>query len=281
MGTAVPKNWAPPVPKNWVAPSCSKEEVTGKETRTTTTASRDAEVSTDIHTLAESSSSVLDPGPGPEEAGPRDVELPGEVTVPRIPAADVPANAAVPPPAPLAPPPATVLPVVADLPAELVSAAAEAIPGASRAWLSSLLRDCGGYGVDLALLVVAWVKIRRAEKPGRYARVALGGWLNQLRTGELTLEDVRSEVRGRSGARGSPRPFDPVSSLARMACEGWELLAIGPDRVQWSEIAGRSAVEWRRFPSDLREQIEAHKAELKAYVLKRAAERGKTVALRA
>ncbi len=34
---------------------------------------------------------------------------------------------------------------------------------------------------------------------------------------------------------------------------------------------------WEKLPEDLRQQIAAHKAELKAYVLKRAAERGKAV----
>jgi hypothetical protein len=281
LGTAVPRNWAPPVPKNWAPPSSLKEEVTEKETRTTTTATHDAGVSTDIHTLPESSSSVLTLDPEPAEARSAMVEALGDDTAVQAPAVDTCTHLAVPPPAPIATPPVPAgPPVAAALPAELVTAAAEVIPGASRAWLASLLRDCGGYGLDLALLVLAWVKIRRAEKPGRYARVALGGWLNKLRSGELTLEDVRAEVGGRVGTRGSPRPFDLVASLARMACEGWELVAIGPDRVKWSEIAGRSAVEWRRLPSDLREQIETHKAELKAYVLKRASERGKVVALR-
>ena len=184
------------------------------------------------------------------------------------------------PPAPIATPPApVVLPVAAEPPAELVAAAAEAIPEASQQWVRSFLRDCGEYGLDLALLVVAWVRIQRAEKPSRYARVSLSGWLNQLRAGEKTLEDVQAEVRGRAGLRGSPRPFDASACLARMACEGWELVPIGPDRVKWSEIASQPTVEWRCIASDLRQQIEAHKAELKAYVLKRAAERAKSVAL--
>lgn len=66
-----------------------------------------------------------------------------------------------------------------------------------------------------------------------------------------------------------------------MACSGWELVTVGPDRVKWSEKPGWSACLWKQVPSDLRQQVEEHKAELKAYVLKRASERGKAVALRA
>jgi hypothetical protein len=158
-----------------------------------------------------------------------------------------------------------------------VAATAAAIPGASRGWLAGLLHDCGAYGLDLALLVVAWVKIRRPEKPTRYAQVALAGWLNKLRSGAMTLEDVRSEVRGRPGAGGEPRRFDPAICLARLACDGWTIVADGPDRVRRMEIPGRDASFWRHVPSDLRQQIEEHKAELKAYVLNRAAGREKAV----
>jgi hypothetical protein len=282
LGTTVPKNWAPMVPKNWVPPSSSKEEFTGEETETTTTAMHGTEAPTDIHPLPESSSSVLTPDPEPEETGQPKAEALGDDAARQDPAAQTSTHLTVTPPAPIeaAPAPA-VLPVAAELPAELVSAAAEAIPGASRAWLSSLLRDCGGYGLDLALLVVAWVKIRRAEKPTRYARVALGGWLNKLRAGVLTLEDVRAEVKGRAGTRGSPRPFDPAVCLARLASLGWAIVPHGADQVIPTEIPGRGAPLWKTLPEDLRQQVAGHKAELKAYVLKRAADRGKSVALRA
>jgi hypothetical protein len=175
------------------------------------------------------------------------------------------------------PPPAP----AAGLPAELVAAAAEAIPGASREWVGSLLRDCGGHGLDLALLVVAWVKLQRPAKPARYARVALSNWWTQLQSGAMTLEDVRAEVQGRSGSRASPRPFDPSVCLARLACEGWTIEPHGPDQVIRRELPDRPVVEWRRVPSDLRQQLEEHKVEVKAYVLNRASERGKAVALRA
>jgi hypothetical protein len=278
LGTMVPKNWAPSVPKNWAPSPYSKEEVTEKETETTTTARHEASASAGIHVLPESSSSFLDPGPGPEETGPPGAEAIGDDTAPQDPAAGASKHLIVPPLAPLAMPPApAVPPVAADLPAELVAAAAEAIPGASPEWVRALLRDCRGYGLDLALLVVAWVKVRRPDKPSRYARSALAGWLNKLRAGELTVEDVRAEVQGRSGPRASPRPFDPSVCLARMANLGWTLSPIGPDRVKWSEIPGRSASLWGHVPSELRQQLEEHKAELKAYVLRRAAERGKAV----
>jgi hypothetical protein len=282
LGTMVPKNWAPSVPKNWAPSPYSKEEVTEKDTETTTTARHEAPASAGIHVLPESSSSFLNPGPGPEETGPPGVEATGDDTAPQDPAAGASTHLVVPSPAPIATPPAAAVPpVAAELPPELVAAAAGAIPGASPEWVRALLRDSGGYGLDLAMLVVAWVKVRRPDKPGRYARVALGGWLNQLRAGELTLEDVRAEVQGRSGPRASPRPFDPSVCLARMACAGWELVPIGPDRVKWSGIPGRDASLWGHVPSELRQELEQHKAELKAYVLKRAAERGKAVALRA
>ena len=282
-GTAVPKNWAPTVPKNWVPPSCSKEEVTERETRTTTTASHDAEAPTDTEALPESSSSsILDREPEPEEIGTPGVELPGEVAAPRPAAAGASTHLTVTPPAPIEAAPAPVVrPVAAELPAELVTAVAEAIPGASRAWVSGLLSDCGEYGLDLALLVVAWVKIRRAEKPARYARVALSGWLNKLQSGVLTLEDVRAEVKGRPGSRGSPRPFDPSICLARLASLGWDLVPHGADQVIWAEIPDKGTPLWRTLPRELRQEVAEHEAELKAHVLKRAAERGKSVALRA
>ena len=58
-------------------------------------------------------------------------------------------------------------------------------------------------------------------------------------------------------------------------------MPIGPDRVKRAEIPGRVASLWKHVPSELRQQLEEHKAELKAYVLRRASERGKAVALRA
>lgn len=229
-----------------------------------------------------SSSSILLLEPELERAGDCVVEVPGNVVAPEIPAVDAPTHLVAPSPAPVSPPPAPPVPVVAvEVPAELVAAAAEAIPDASRAWVRSLLADCGEYGLKLALLVVAWVKIQRAAKPGRYARVALSGWLNKLRDGVLTLEDVRTEVHGRSGTLASSRPFDPAVCLARLASHGWALVPRGADQVERAEIPDRGAPLWKHVPSDLRQQLEEHKAEVKAYVLKRAAERGKAVAIRA
>jgi hypothetical protein len=263
--TSVPKNWAPPVPKNWGAsvpknwaPSpCSKE---GEVTRETTTTDE-----------AGSSSSFFDPKPEPEGNGPLGAAVHTNPPAPQVPTVGESIH-------PIVTPSALPIPTVAtDLPAELVTAAAEAIPGASREWLSGLLRDCGGYGLDLALLVVAWVKIQRPAKPARYARVATSNWLTKLRAGELTLADVRAEVQGRSGPRASPRPFDPSICLARMESMGWTLRPQGPDQVMWTELPDRGPPAWKRLPSDLREEVNAHRAELKAYVLKRAAERGKAV----
>jgi hypothetical protein len=162
-----------------------------------------------------------------------------------------------------------------------VTAAAEAIPGASREWLASLLRDCGEYGPDLALLIVAWVKTRSPQKPTRYARVALSGWLTRLRAGAMTLEDIRAELKGGSGPPGLRRPFEASVCLARLESHGWTIAAAGPDRVMTAELPGRGAPLWKDLPRDLRREVEEYKAELKAYVLERASGWGKAVALRA
>lgn len=272
LGTTDPRNWGPPVPKNWGPSPYSKEGITGQETETTTTAMHGASVST----VSGSSSSVSDSTPEPDATGPPDAGLPGKVTDARTAAAETSTHLLLTPPAPVEVPAA-----LAKLPPELVAAAAEAVPGASGAWVSSLLRDCGGYGLELALLVLAWTKARRPDRPARYARTALAGWLNRLEAGELTMADVRAEVQGRPGPRSSPRPFDPAVCLARLARDGWTIAPHGPDQVIRVEIPGRDATLWRHVPSDLRQQVEEHKAELKAYVLKRAAERGKAVGLRA
>ena len=230
-----------------------------------------------------SSSSILllEPEPEPEPAGDSVAEAPENVIAPEPPVASASTHLVAPSPAPVETPPAPAVAVVAtEVPAELVAAAAEAIPGVSQEWVRSLLRDCGSYGLDLALLVMAWVKIRADQAPIQYARVALGGWLKQLRAGEKTLEDVRCEVQGRPGSRASSRPFDPAVCLARLASHGWAIVPHGVDQVVRAEIPGRGAPLWKHVPSDLRQQLEEHKAEVKAYVLKRAAERAKAVALR-
>jgi hypothetical protein len=166
---------------------------------------------------------------------------------------------------------------VTELPAELVAAAVEAMPSASREWIRSFLRDCSGYGLELALLVIAWVKIRRPSKPTRYARVSLAEWLTKLRAGEMTVEDVRAEVHGQPVLRASPSPFNPAACLARLQSVGWTIVPRGPDQVVRVEIPGRGAPLWSTLQSELRRQVEAHKAELKAYVLNRASERKEVV----
>ena len=279
---AVPKNWAPAVPKNWAPPPCIKKETSKK----TTTEATDAGSS--------SSSSSLDPeGPEPGEiqgleamssgASPQPAHPspalaePPRFTVP-IGASPRPAH---PSPAPAEPPRFTVPSEASEPPAELVAAAAESVPGASREWVSGLLRGCGPHGVELALLVLAWVKRRRPERPERYAWTAMSGWLNRLKAGELTLEDVRAEVHGRVNRGGSPRPFDPSAWLARLESHGWTVEAVGADQVRNVEIPGRGAPLWKHLPGDLLQGLREHRAEVKAYALARASERGKSVALRA
>lgn len=265
LGTTVPRTWAPPVPRTWAPLPCSKEE-TLKETTTTAVAG---------------SSSSLDHGSEPDRDEPPGIAIPGETTAPHGLAVTEPRPTIVLSPAPAEAPPAAPSTAPA-LPAELAAAAATAIPGASREWLESLLRDCGDYGPDLALLVLEWVKRQAPKAPTRYARVALSGWLMKLEARVLTLEDVRSEVRGRSGPLpAAGRPFDPKVCLARLASLGWAIVPHGGDQVIPREIPGRGAPLWRNLPEDLRRQVELHRAELKAHVLNRASERGKAVALRA
>jgi len=275
LGTAVPRNWAAAVPKNWVS-SIYKEEVTGEKTLTTTTTGEDnARATTDIHAFSRSSLSSFDPVPEPEpKGGSPHVQPSGNGTTPEDLAADTSTQ-------PIdqieRPTGASAPPAVTELPAELVAAVAEAMPGVSREWVRSLLRDCGGYGLELALLVVAWIKIQHPKKPTRYARVSLAGWLNRLRAGELTVEDVRVEVHGRSAPRASPRPFDPGACLARLQSLGWTIVPHGPDQVVLVEIPDGGWPSWESLQSDLRQQVASHKAELKAYVLNRAAERSQVV----
>ena len=125
-----------------------RREITEKETETTTTLMHGAPASADVHALPESSSSVLDPGP---EGGPGipASRLPGEDTAPRDPRGRCIHASGRPLPCPDRDPagPRRVPPAAAGLPAELVAAAAEAIPGASREWVQGLLRGCGGYGL--------------------------------------------------------------------------------------------------------------------------------------
>ena len=52
---------------------------------------------------------------------------------------------------------------------------------------------------------------------------------------------------------------------------------IGTVLENFTKIPNRGAPTWRRLPADLRDQIEAYKPELKAYVLKRAAEWRRTL----
>lgn len=266
LGASVPKNWGPSVPKNWGLTPYSKEKTVQK---TTTIAD------------AGSSSSPLDPGPDSERDSHPGVEVLGDTATPQAPAANASTQPIALSPAPVPEPAPAVPTVAAGVPAELAAAVAEAIPGASREWAQSLLRDCGGYGLDLALLVLSWVKLQRPTKPTRYARVALSSWLTRLQAGAMTLEDVRAEVQGRSGPRSSPRPFDPSACLARLESLGWTIVPQGTDRFIRVELPGQGAPLWSRLPSELRQEVESHKAELKAYVLSRASERGKTVALRA
>jgi hypothetical protein len=266
---SAPNSWAPPVPKNW-APSPYLEETSKKTTTETTDAG------------SSSSSPVLDPG-GPEPSADRVPKPPApeEIPAPRPTAAAAPPRPVAPSPAPGEPPRFAAPIAAAGPPAELAAAAAEAVPGASREWVEGLLRGCGVHGLELALRVLAWVKRRRPERPERYAWTALSGWLNRLRAGELTLEDVRAEVHGRANRGGSPRPFEPSAWLSRLESHGWTVEAVGPDRVRNVEIPGRGSPLWRHLPGDLLRQLEEHKAEVKAYVLARASGRGKTVALRA
>jgi DNA-binding Lrp family transcriptional regulator len=258
---------------NLSSPFSNKEERT--ENTTTSGVSSACAESPEVHECNQSSSLTLLLEPESESDRSPGAEPPRSVSAPEIPVACASTQTIFMVQSPAPTPPAS--PAVAELPAELVKRAAEVMPEASATWLANLLHDCDTYGLELALLVVAWVKVRRPDKPTRYARVALAGWLNKLRAGAMTLEDVRVEVQGRSGPRASPRPFDPAACLARLASHGWTMVASGPNEVIRTEIPSRGAPLWKTLPSELRQQVEAHQGELKAYVLKRASERGKAV----
>jgi hypothetical protein len=115
-----------------------------------------------------------------------------------------------------------------------------------------------------------------AEKPLRKWR----SWCGERKPEELpadsresVLAGVQSDVQTQTRLCGSPAGirsparFDPATVLARMKAVGWRLAAVGNGQVKWEEIPDAGACAWAKIPSELRELVNAHKAELKASVL--------------
>jgi hypothetical protein len=77
---------------------------------------------------------------------------------------------------------------------------------------------------------------------------------------------------GRKPCSHAPPKFDVAAWLARLAREcGWTFKIVGPDQVKPVEIPGRTTADWSRGglgPSRW-EELNAHKAEIKAHVLGR------------
>ena len=115
-----------------------------------------------------------------------------------------------------------------------------------------------------------------AEKPLRKWR----SWCGELKPEELPADtrksvlagieaDVRTQTRlcGSPAGIRSPALFNPAVILARMKAVGWRLVGVGDGQVKWEEIPDCGVCVWQMIPSELRELITAHKADLKAYVL--------------
>jgi hypothetical protein len=258
LGTAVPKDWAPSVPKVW-GPPCIKGENTGEGTETTTTASPGSGEPSVIHACEESSSSlpISIPIQTPEKTPLREATVEAPPIVEALPVAR---------------------PDAAAHQALLIALAARAVAlfglDAHRA------RGKVAVAIDRGRRIAsehefrfepAWVGAAMDEA----GRLKAAGKAREWGWG-VVMGIVQNYAReggpdAREGPRrpGEGRPFDPAVCLARMACSGWELVAIGPDRVKWSEMADRPASLWRVIPGDLRGEVAAHKAELKAYVLGR------------
>lgn len=157
---------------------------------------------------------------------------------------------------------------IPELPAELVAKAAEAMPDASPGWLAGLLRDCGEYGLELALLVLAWVKIQAPRKPARYAYTALLAWLNKLRARSIDMAGVHVDVFGPAVSRASPvAGFDCAGHLTLLAREGWTLID-GPDGVMRPERIRQDVTPWPLVSQALKDANKAHAVELKVHLAK-------------
>lgn len=175
-----------------------------------------------------------------------------------------------------------------ELPADLVGTAAEILPDASSEWLRGLVAACGRYGADLAFLVLLWVQARlghqdpakRPTNPRSYAMTSVigsrnkPGWRHRLDEGLITLDDIRADIRASPRVAGPP-PFDPAALLARLNTEGWTIAPDpnAPGTCRTARIR-ESATLWGKIRSEVREEAERHKVELRAYVLEQAAGKG-------
>jgi hypothetical protein len=158
---------------------------------------------------------------------------------------------------------------------KLVAEAAAIVPEATRQWvLLELLSACGRYGVDLALLVLAWLKVRlehrdSERRPNDRQTWALGTarrMCQELAGGIVTFGTIEAKIRDSSRGPRAAR-FDPGAYLARLRAEGWALVRDGPGSVKPVKVRD-SAPDWECISlRGLRELARAHREELIAHVL--------------
>ena len=164
---------------------------------------------------------------------------------------------------------------------------AQTIPDLTRLCVADWVRQ---YGLALATwAVVLLARLLSHPDPQRrpgtahYAEKPLRKWRSWC--GEIKPEDLPADTRdsvlggvqadvqtqtrlcGSPAGNRSPALFNAATVLARMKTVGWRLVGVGNGQVQWEEIPDSGACAWESIPSDLRELIKAHKAELKAHVL--------------
>ena len=167
-------------------------------------------------------------------------------------------------------------------PTELVNQAAAVMPDVSREWLRGFLAACGRHGLELALLVVAWVKVRsehpetakRPRNPRAFAMSALvgtkeiPGWRIKLDSRETTFDDIRAEIRASPQAKALAS-FDPAAWLAKVAAKGWMFRPDGKGGIEKYEKPNSGAADWSKggLGSVLWEEMLAHTDAIKAHVL--------------
>jgi hypothetical protein len=157
-------------------------------------------------------------------------------------------------------------PVEALLPAELVAAVDEAIPGTGREWIRNLLVECGRYGVELALLLIARLKLRLRRRgspvhdPRAYVMgtllgkglMGLDGLRWKLDNEKTTLKEFRDEVHGEAGPRASPglAPMvDPGVEEHRARCQAARSRPGASDDAASENAAALAAYRATRRPS--------------------------------
>jgi hypothetical protein len=281
------------VPSHWVPPSI-KEEVTGEKTKTTTIGTEDTQATDDIHASPSSSSSFaplpsdpeLEPVPSPA------TELTAPVTAPRILAIHAPTQ----PVKPVETAATVRTPAIApSVPASAAVVGPElAEAGVDRALMAALtLRVIALYGMSdrqaRAKLEAAYRDASKAARDAGFRRFD-PAWMDAgldameekqakgkpFHWGILvgTLRNFAKEdgPTERKPCTHAPPKFDAAAWVAALAREcGWTFKIVGPDQVKPVEIPDRTTADWSRggLGPTRWEELNAHKAEIKAHVLGR------------